>query len=678
MVPSRNRTLESVVYAGSGGANPFHPDFTEHRLHDFRELANASAPVGLQLLSIPADGNCMFASIKAALSNGLNRSPDAVMVFRQQCVDHLEQYTDLDPDHLQKLRLSGEWGDGYILQAAATLTRSRVQVWSPIWESCFRVVSEADLWDQDIFLAYNGTHYDAYVRKRRIRRKSPSYLYYGLADKLDVHAPTLSEAINADESVPAAPPNDLSLEDSNLNLENPLSGQAAVGAWESLPGDEEYGSWASHALHCGHLALPAKSALATDEQEQSEIPSPFELTVLEGGYAYPLPVPERRSFTTTGNTALLQTANGSFAEHLCKFWALVRWHEGYVARQGSFTSWLELMLAFEMSTGRPVPFQKSSGSEYVWPEDGRLQEVPANNRVATFRAGYNHLSKVFQKELCPAGAQVPVSFYGCNVQRQPIPGFAVRAEYPYRQEVCFFLQSTLLSLRSKTTFMHQVLQPPRAADAWDLSYPAPSAGLEASYKPQWGWVQANDGSRTWRRLPPGHDAMVSFRLASEFGRYEPVQLFDATKAQRALFEMLWREGTVTKGIALCPVMTLSSEGHGGNLARFINQLRVDFISFHRSSAGGQYWPHSPNDDDDDVPNGLAAISKVPAAGWGQILAYMAFCEVSQDQSPGTPAAAGDFGFKVLTSSDPAEKTKKLSAELANSRLAMMAIIGMFF
>ena len=57
---------------------------------------------------------------------------------------------------------------------------------------------------------------------------------------------------------------------------------------------------------------------------------------------------------------------------------------------------------------------------------------------------------------------------------------------------------------------------------------------------------------------------------------------------------------------------------------------------------------------------------------------MAFCEVSQDQSAGTPAAAGDFGFKVLTSSDLAEKTKKLNAELANGRLAMMAIIGMFF
>merc|ERR1712070_1192337 len=55
---------------------------------------------------------------------------------------------------------------------------------------------------------------------------------------------------------------------------------------------------------------------------------------------------------------------------------------------------------------------------------------------------------------------------------------------------------------------------------------------------------------------------------------------------------------------------------------------------------------------DDIPNGLAAISKVPGAGWIQIVAYGAFCELSQDQSAGTAAAAGDFGFKVLTSSDP--------------------------
>merc|ERR1719284_627342 len=80
----------------------------------------------------------------------------------------------------------------------------------------------------------------------------------------------------------------------------------------------------------------------------------------------------------------------------------------------------------------------------------------------------------------------------------------------------------------------------------------------------------------------------------------------------------------------------------------------------------------------DVPNGLGAISKVPAAGWVQIVAYCAYCEVSQNQSAGTPAAAGDFGWKVITSSDPVEKQKKLAAEIANGRLAMMAIIGMFF
>merc|ERR1740127_149131 len=80
----------------------------------------------------------------------------------------------------------------------------------------------------------------------------------------------------------------------------------------------------------------------------------------------------------------------------------------------------------------------------------------------------------------------------------------------------------------------------------------------------------------------------------------------------------------------------------------------------------------------DIPNGLAAISKVPSLGWAQIAAYFGFCEFSggfEDYKSGTP---GDYGWKALTSDDPAEKTKKLSAEIANGRLAMVAIIGMFF
>merc|ERR1712187_424066 len=81
---------------------------------------------------------------------------------------------------------------------------------------------------------------------------------------------------------------------------------------------------------------------------------------------------------------------------------------------------------------------------------------------------------------------------------------------------------------------------------------------------------------------------------------------------------------------------------------------------------------------EDIPNGLGAVSKVPAAGWLQIIAYFGFCEFSggfEDYKTGTP---GDYGWKVLTSDDPAEKEKKLAAEIANGRLAMVAIIGMFF
>ena len=77
----------------------------------------------------------------------------------------------------------------------------------------------------------------------------------------------------------------------------------------------------------------------------------------------------------------------------------------------------------------------------------------------------------------------------------------------------------------------------------------------------------------------------------------------------------------------------------------------------------------------DIPNGLAAISKVPAQGWIQVLVYAAFCELSagsDDWKTGTP---GDFGFKVLTSSDPVEKKKKLSAEIANGRPSLSSGTG---
>jgi len=54
----------------------------------------------------------------------------------------------------------------------------------------------------------------------------------------------------------------------------------------------------------------------------------------------------------------------------------------------------------------------------------------------------------------------------------------------------------------------------------------------------------------------------------------------------------------------------------------------------------------------DVPNNLSAISTVPSAGWAQMLAYGAFCKLSQDQPPSTAASSDDFGFNVPTAKDP--------------------------
>ena len=68
-------------------------------------------------------------------------------------------------------------------------------------------------------------------------------------------------------------------------------------------------------------------------------------------------------------------------------------------------------------------------------------------------------------------------------------------------------------------------------------------------------------------------------------------------------------------------------------------------------------------------------------GWIQIFGYAAYCEIScgydADITKRTP---GDMGWNppIFSGNDPETKTRRLNAELANGRLAMMAIIGMFF
>ncbi|CAE7025526.1 FCPB [Symbiodinium sp. CCMP2456] len=84
----------------------------------------------------------------------------------------------------------------------------------------------------------------------------------------------------------------------------------------------------------------------------------------------------------------------------------------------------------------------------------------------------------------------------------------------------------------------------------------------------------------------------------------------------------------------------------------------------------------------DIPNGLAALTKVPGQGWGQIVAFLGTYELFINKPVGDEPGnygKGNLGLGFLGSvADPEARKKKLSAELANGRLAMMAIIGMLF
>eukprot|EP00929_Paragymnodinium_shiwhaense_P001659 TRINITY_DN1018_c0_g1_i1.p1 TRINITY_DN1018_c0_g1~~TRINITY_DN1018_c0_g1_i1.p1 ORF type:complete len:325 (+),score=105.39 TRINITY_DN1018_c0_g1_i1:71-976(+) len=104
----------------------------------------------------------------------------------------------------------------------------------------------------------------------------------------------------------------------------------------------------------------------------------------------------------------------------------------------------------------------------------------------------------------------------------------------------------------------------------------------------------------------------------------------------------------------------------------------------------------------DVPNGLAALSKVPVLGGAQIIAFAGLIEttgffqaksttdgrgsrgegsysMSDSTESGEPGNYG-VGFPNFLGKveDPEARKTKLAAELANGRLAMVAIIGMFF
>merc|ERR1712061_905949 len=84
----------------------------------------------------------------------------------------------------------------------------------------------------------------------------------------------------------------------------------------------------------------------------------------------------------------------------------------------------------------------------------------------------------------------------------------------------------------------------------------------------------------------------------------------------------------------------------------------------------------------DIPNGVGALSKLPAEGWAQMGVFVAFLELFplrqfEDRAPGDTTFCGKLGVPLVGGvSDPVGNEKSLNAEINNGRLAMLAIAGM--
>jgi light-harvesting complex I chlorophyll a/b binding protein 1 len=81
----------------------------------------------------------------------------------------------------------------------------------------------------------------------------------------------------------------------------------------------------------------------------------------------------------------------------------------------------------------------------------------------------------------------------------------------------------------------------------------------------------------------------------------------------------------------------------------------------------------------DVPSGLAALKVVPPVGWAQIIAFQAALEVAAPQdpekAPGDVQPESERGAVFKRYDNEIERKNKLTKELNNGRLAMMAIAG---
>lgn len=160
--------------------------------------------------------------------------------------------------------------------------------------------------------------------------------------------------------------------------------------------------------------------------------------------------------------------------------------------------------------------------------------------------------------------------------------------------------------------------------------------------------------------------MSMFDPSQEYGVLPPVGFFDPLKLSKGISEekfMRWRTVEIKHGrVAMMAFLGFVWQQGVGHLPGYISK-----------SADLKF---------SDIPDGMAAISAVPALGWAQILWFAGLLELGPYNldKMGAPGqwkivnpVSGPDAYPGVTDEN---RIQKLTIELQNGRLAMLGVLGM--